>query len=84
MNKLSNVLKELDLRFTSGNSVPVKEIRISREEYDILRGPVSHDKVSTNSDEWELILCDCGNQRSCPQGKTGLCTKCSIWKRKQK
>ncbi len=32
-----NTLTELDLKFTSGNSVPVDSVRITHEEYSLLK-----------------------------------------------
>lgn len=37
MNTLTKLITELDLKFTSGNSVPVDSVRITHEEYSLLK-----------------------------------------------
>lgn len=34
------VLKSLDLRFTSGNDVPVTQAKITKEEYELIRNDI--------------------------------------------
>lgn len=37
MSKIEQIAEEIDLRFQSGNSIPVSDVRLKREEWDELR-----------------------------------------------
>jgi len=46
---MSDVLKALELRFTSGNDVPVSRSHITRDEYDRLRDTVARQRAWIDS-----------------------------------
>lgn len=44
------VLDKLDARFKSGNSVPVPDVRLTLEEFDILRQAITNVSISRDAD----------------------------------